>query len=361
MKILLLGKYGEGDVYSGPIVAARYLFAELKEKGVNVSFFDFFFNVYKGSSLIKRLIGFSELKEIPNLYRIGIFRLIIKLLGKKYDEIHIVNNQRFILAVLLFRFLFRSRFIVTVHGIIKNEAKLTAKNFHIKLIYHINEWLYGKVCDVIVFPSNHLKNNFLKTYSVKNICEVIPNGVSKEFFNDYSEKKLSDPVKIVFYSDAYDEINRNTEEIIEQIDKLNNINLQLFVITNRQMQIKNGKKIIFVKPMKKSELTGFLKDKHIVVKSTAFDSFSMFILECMTMGLVPVISDNIGVKDFINHSENGLIYEKEKPEQINSLILLLANDKALFEKLTIAARKTSAELSWDNISERYLSLYDRIR
>lgn len=361
MKILLLGKYGEGDVYSGPVVFARCLYNSLLAGNCSVRFYDFFFKDYAGYSFFNRTFGFERLNEIPNAYRVGIVRLLILVFRERYDVIHISNNQRFTLYLMLIRFLIKSKFVVTVHGIVKDEVRLTFNNFRIKFIYRLNEWLYGKIMDVVIFPSTHLKKVFLENYMVRNLCEVIPNGVSPEFFNAYTAKKISLPVKIVFYSDAYDEINRNTEEIIEQIDKLNNMNLQLFIITSRQMQIKNNKKIIFVKPMQKSELTGFLEDKHIVIKSTAFDSFSMFIIECMAMGLVPVISDNVGVMELISHSVNGLIYEKEKPEQISSLIRMLVNDKSLFERLSVNAHITSAKLSWDKIASAYISLYSRIR
>lgn len=361
MKIALIGKYGEGETFSGPIKVARCLHSELSSKNSDIIFYEFFFSEYSQSSLLRRLFGFQEVKSTPKLYRVGIFQLMKRIFSERFDIIHIINNQRFTIFVLLLCMFIKSRIIVTLHGSVKQEVHLRLRNFHVKFIYFINEWLYGKVADTLVFPSNHFKKQYNSYYKVSCKQQIIPNAADFEFYEAYQEKELQLPIKIVFYSDAYDETERNTGQVIDQFLKLYDVDYRLYIISSRLNQIDGSEKIIFIKPMRKANLIKFLSDKHILIKSTSFDSFSMFTSECMTIGLVPIISDNVGVKEYIVESENGFVYSKNNPDEIIELIRFIlsqhSQDTRFFKKLSESAHELYHKLNWIRVGEQYSTLY----
>lgn len=364
MKIALIGKYDEGETFSGPIKVARSLHSELIRENIELIFYEFFFYEYSQSSFLKRLFGFQEVNSVQKLFRVGIFQLIKRIFVGNFDVIHIVNNQRFTVFVLLLCGLIKSKVIVTVHATLKYEAKLSLRNTHKKLIYYLNEWLFSRIADTLIFPSNHLKEQYNSYYKVRCMEQIIPNGSDIEFYKAYKEKDLQLPLQIVFYSDAYDEIERNTGQLIDQFLKLCDVDYRLYVITSRLNQISGSEKIIFIEPMRKAGLIKFLSDKHIIVKSMAFDSFSMFTVECMAMGIVPIISDNVGIKEYIHYFQNGLIYSKNEPEKIVELIKLIlfhhSQDKQFFKKLSKSAHEIFNDLNWAGIGQQYLELYKSI-
>ena len=120
MKIALIGKYDESKILSGPERVARELYSELKNKNHHVFFLGYFFSGYEGASLFKKLFG-KEYSYNNSILKLGIIPLLLFLTKNKFDIIHIVNSQRFILFPLLLQFLYSGKILTTFHGFMKYE------------------------------------------------------------------------------------------------------------------------------------------------------------------------------------------------------------------------------------------------
>ncbi len=121
MKILLAGRFGEGDILTGPERFARELFLELKENNLEVVFIEYFFKGYKGSSLWKRIFGKLSLNNDNSVRRLGIFPILLRLISEQYDLIHLVNLQRFLMFIFLVKPFIKSKLIATMHGFLRFE------------------------------------------------------------------------------------------------------------------------------------------------------------------------------------------------------------------------------------------------
>ncbi len=137
-----------------------------------------------------------------------------------------------------------------------------------------------------------------------------------------------------------------------------NSNFKLFVIgKEKKLGNKNDVDITFVSPMNKDSLRNFLSDKHFIIKSSAFDSFAIFVAECMSMGIIPIICENTGIKDLIENEVNGFIYESSKPDNLANLLTDIHAGKLDLKMISNNAKKIYEELNWEKISQQYLSIY----
>ena len=71
-----------------------------------------------------------------------------------------------------------------------------------------------------------------------------------------------------------------------------------------------------------------------------YEGLSIAMIEAMACGLPIISSDVRGLKDYIKHEQNGLIFPVDDHKALAKSILRLANDKTLRERLSHGARKS---------------------
>jgi len=353
-----VGRYGEGEILSGPERVARELYYELKSKNEKVVFIEYFFSGYSNSTVFKKIFGKETLNN--NVKRLGIIPLIF-FLREKFDVLHIVNLQRFILAIIPLKFL-GSKIVTTFHGLIKNE--IPQKNYFKKKYFLdiLLEKLLVKKTELLIFPSTLLLKQFQKNYHLsEKKYKIIPNGVSKSFLeNERQFPAIEKSLKLVFYNGLDQSINRGLQDLLFLLEKVK-YDIELFIIGEQEILNHSSKiKMIYQAPISHNELKTFLKEKHFVIKSVIFDSFSVFVLECMSLGLIPLISENVGIKDLIEHKVNGFVYDSKSNDELAELINEIAEGKYNLSTISANANETSRKLDWQIITGEYISAYSSI-
>jgi len=92
------------------------------------------------------------------------------------------------------------------------------------------------------------------------------------------------------------------------------------------------------------------------------DGLPNVILEAMAAEK-PVVATNVGgISLAIKDKVNGVIVEEKNPTELAEAILRLLKSQPLRSKLAKAARKEIVEsLNWENISKRFLEVYEETR
>ncbi len=90
-----------------------------------------------------------------------------------------------------------------------------------------------------------------------------------------------------------------------------------------------------------------------------FETFCMVVLEAMATGLPVIISENMGVKDIVQHCTNGFVLPNG--DQISSLTecLIQLLDPKLRQTIGEAAYATSKNHSWDRVAKAVEDIYDQ--
>lgn len=360
MEIVYLGRYNLSETLTGPEKVAKRLFQHTYKKNKNVIFIDYFFKD-KESNIYKRLFGKKILQSEPLVMRLGNLRIFFFLIFNQPAIIHVVTLERFIIPIYLYRFLLKSRILTTMHGILKYEISLNLQ--HRKSVFKdkLLEILAFKYSNKLIFVSANLKefsNKYYKTNSTK--IEIIPNGIDKIFVND-KETNFSDKLKIVLYlNSTHSQYDAGILDLLTNFQEMIKIPCRMYLLGNFVIEGKTLDNNIFkrIGILDAGKLRKFLEDKHIVIKPSYYEPFSIFTAECMAMGLIPIISSKVGIKKYIENRVNGFVYENTA--EIKQILNYLDNDKNDFKKISLNAKKIYYELNWEKVTERYYNIYKKL-
>ena len=94
------------------------------------------------------------------------------------------------------------------------------------------------------------------------------------------------------------------------------------------------------------DVIGLMKASDIFVIPSRYEGLSIAMIEAMACGLPIIASDAPGLRTFIKHGQNGLIFPVEEHDALAKLIIELAEDRNLRARLSQQAR-ASFEVEYD--------------
>jgi len=111
----------------------------------------------------------------------------------------------------------------------------------------------------------------------------------------------------------------------------------------------------------KSDIKEILSSIDILVMPSLREGFPMVTLEAMAMAKPIVATDIDGIREQIDHDENGLLIPPEDPEAIADAIIFLFNNKEKSEQLGFAAKKKAEEkFSVEEMIKKTKGVYEEL-
>jgi len=112
----------------------------------------------------------------------------------------------------------------------------------------------------------------------------------------------------------------------------------------------------------RSDIAQILSKTDVLVMSSVMpESFGRVILEAQASGVAVVATKVGGVVDIIDHNQTGLLVMPKDTEAMAKAVMLLLKDKALCQKLILAAqRKLKENFSLSTMAERTLEVYEEL-
>ncbi|KAB2925790.1 MAG: glycosyltransferase family 4 protein [Bacteroidetes bacterium] len=347
MRIVLVGRFQPSERLTGPEKFAKRLFNELRSTEHDVTFFDYF---YRAGGLYQRLFGSETVTE--SVHRLGILPLLIRMMRERPDIVHIVTAERFIIPLLLLRFVLSGRVIATVHGDAVAETE-SGVNGGWK-----DRWLERLMmrhCDRIVAVSGGQLTSLQRRYpGVSSRSTVISHGVDDRIKGVSGRRYTGGPLHVVMMKRP--SFVHDTGHGIAAALRLSGAT---GIIVTRIGGELHEEEALFrtVPPMEAEALASFLKEQHVVVNGAMTETFSIFTAECMAAGVVPIVNPNIGISEYIQDGVNGFVVPAGDADAYTSAILRLHADRSLLERLSRGAAEAAAAMDWPSAVRRYLSLY----
>jgi len=119
---------------------------------------------------------------------------------------------------------------------------------------------------------------------------------------------------------------------------------------------KNDLKVIFTGKLKKKEWAKVSEDYDIFLNSTNIDNTPISVIEAMALGLAIVSTDVGGMKDLIDHQENGILVPwKDEDSMVKAVLDLLQNQEKT-ARITLNARAKVSNFDWDIIKNDWNEL-----
>lgn len=363
MNLVYLGRYNEGEILTGPEKVGKRIFQKYSEENKTV-FIEYFFDG-KRYGLFKKLFGREEVCCVngSSVKRAGLISLLGELVKIRPGIIHIISFERFALAAFLYRAFFKTKIIYNVHGLVVHENKIYGyaggfRNFKDCFA----EDIFMRYSDSILLLSKNLKKLLDKYYSVsKSKIKYVKNGVDEEF--KYAGLRNNKTLKIVFISDIKRK-EKGFDFLKEALEK-SDIKIELNAVgnVNPGYEIKFENKLIdfcSYGKMSPSGLADFLKDKDVFISSAEYEPFGMAGAECMSAGLIPVLTSETGAADLISDGINGFVYEYGNSEELLRILTFINDNPDSRKKISAEVSKIYSVLNWNCILKDYKNIYKEI-
>jgi len=308
---------------------------------------DVYYNViynYWGNASNRKGVLANLLKY--SVFFLGLSRLIFKM--RKYDVLNPHGVMLSGYSAILLKRLFHIPVVLHIHGGDLN-------------IYNSSSYLYKNIYDAtvsesdkIIVNSNDIKNKLLSlTGVIEDKVTVLSPGVSYDIFYPIDFKKLKshqnsyniDPNSIVLFF-AGNAIKRKGLDILLtalshlQIEQLNKITLiicsngpEVEKTRNRLNQIPNlNNSTIFLNKVSQSELNILYNIATLFIFPSREEPLGLVGLEALACG-TPVIGSNVGgIPEYIN-SDNGYLFDPNKPKDLSRIIGSLIDNPDIIESL----------------------------
>lgn len=362
MKILYLGRYNSSETLSGPEKVANRLFNFCNKDGVEVLFIDYYFKNYNDSSFYNRLFGEKIIQHSPRVYRMGLIRMIILIKKFKPDFIHLATEERFEILIILLSKFFKIKIISTLHGILKHEIKYSRikMSFYGKIKDSILEDLIFRYSNILIFLSNwqiETAQNYFKFDNTK--VKIVPNGIDEIFYHSKRTLNENGIIKAVFYNG----INYNVKGIDYLLEFFNDIKLkrrwEVYIVSKEPVRFQNKVNVSFhnVSLMSVGKFIDFLKDKDFYLNFSSYEPFSLTAVETMSLGLIPIVSANIGMSEYIKNGKNGFKFDLNSKGELQKIINNIDESVYQLDNISTKAREIYNELNWTEVSEKYIEIY----
>lgn len=126
-------------------------------------------------------------------------------------------------------------------------------------------------------------------------------------------------------------------------------------------QLKLEQHVDFLGPLEEKDMCETYLSAHVFVLPSVLENSPNSLGEAMILGVPSVVADVGGVKDFINHGQDGFVYPHNEPEMISYYIRKIFNDKELSLKISASGKNRARRIFDVNKNIKVLeSIYDKI-
>ncbi len=211
----------------------------------------------------------------------------------------------------------------------------------------------------IVVDAKFMKEIIVTKFKIKpKKIMIIPFGVKKEIRQKGGNVKKKEDNIILFTNRKLERIY-NPFVIINALSKIKDGNIKLIWIAkgNLESKIKEESfrkgafdKIDFLPFQKRENLYNLLEKSHIYISSSIYDGTSVSLLEAMTFGLFPVVSDILGNREWILDGINGFLFDPKNEDELADKIKEAIKNRELRDRASemnrnIIERKANWELN----------------
>jgi len=329
----------------------------------------------------EEIINGVKIHRCKHIFRLANFAVIFpsvffKLLREDFDIIHshVFGHLHFILAALASK-LTKASHIHTTHCPWTDAYRSLPGRVAVILSYNIFSRIALRFTDKII-AITPWELTFIKKYNRKDSkIEIIPNGMSDEFFqkikdNDFRKKhKINKKYKLVLFFGRLN-VTKAPDKFVE-IAKLilkerKNI---IFVIRGPDEGMKNKvknmigneKRILLISETRdKKEIIKTYQAADIYVLPSYREGLPLTLFEAMASGL-PIVASPVNGVPYEMSEENGFLVKFGDNQNFKKRILQILDNKKLKNKIIKNNLQKARKYRWDIISDKILNLYQTLK
>lgn len=357
MRVIYIGTYNTDEILSGPEKVSKRIFEEYSK--IDKTLFVDYFHDGRKFGYFKKLFGYEKTADVngSEVLRLGIFRMLYRIIRIKPDVIHILCFKRFVLFLYLLKIFLRVNIFYTLNGIIRQENKYFNKEPVFTVIKNrITENVIVYFSDRIFYLSEYSKSILYRYYSPDNtkLSKVI-NGLDDCFLEKGNKDHLSRENNSVIFIGNVEQKEKGFDFLCRSIKNCN-AKIKLYIIdsADRIINVKEyaNAEVKIVDKMTPVNMIEFLKDKRIVVTPSEHDTFSISTLEAISCGLYPVLTGQTGISEIIGKYTNVSVVNYGDGLKLADVLSDLISSETSNDINT-----DLKEFSWNNVLQNYYLSY----
>jgi glycosyltransferase involved in cell wall biosynthesis len=293
--------------------------------------------------------------------------LLAYLQRREFDVIQVhVANTAMIPAFMVSKIAGKP-YVVTCHG---SEIRILRKKVFVRLLQKI---LLPKASHVVAV-SKEITDLLIKEYGLPSqSIKLIPNGYDELFVKQLLARRMNSVCQktpsLVFvgsFREVKDPLN-----LIEAFkivsDRIKNTHLQ--IVGDGPLRPAVERKIKCYKLQDQVTLCGIVPHQRalevmasaeIYLSTSIEEGLPTSLVEAMALEKAVITTGVGGVPEIIIDGVNGLLTPPRLPERMAQLIERLLKDPGLAGRLGKAAAESVKDFSWDNIAQKYQSIYQEV-
>ena len=279
--------------------------------------------------------------------------IIIGLNKNNYDIFICYKIQTPAIALMVAKFLFKIKYIVSPRG----EVDYFNKNTFSKILFRS---IYNNSTNILI-QTELIKNKFLleleKEYgfskismeSINDKIIIFPNGIEKN--NNIEKRSINKVIKLVYAGRLVRD--KGVEYIIKSLSKIHS-NVQLLIIGNgddyRRLKIMSfNLPVEFYGEVPFNEVLSFIAKGDIFIFPSLSESMPNVVIEALSMG-IPCICTNVGaIPEIIEDNYNGFLVSKKSSSNIADSVEKILSNEELYSNMRYNAIESVKKYYWNNI------------
>jgi len=359
----------------GPATYLKYLIPELKKRKWEVDVVTYGQKPVPGVTVISR--------NLPFLFRLYVFFRAVVEKGKTSDVVFCTDTFSAGLPSVFAKKVLRKPLVIRFAGDfawehstnqmwtkdplnIFQKKKYTVK---IELLKKTQKFVL-KNSDGIMVVSDFLRKS-AKNYGIRS-CELVPNALPLKKVR--IDRKKARPRyglshdDFVFLSAGRIMNYKGFHELVTVFDKLSTAipGAKLLIagdgpefdsLKQKVKSLENNRNIVLLGHIPEDKMNELMEISDVFVLNSSGETFSFVIYQALFHNL-PVITTNVGAApELVRNGKNGLLYDVGNVDKLKELIISVARDKKLFEKL----KKSRTRLPvWDALVKKTVKYVERI-
>ena len=254
-------------------------------------------------------------------------------------------------------------------------ARTIADNSNAKLLsfvqgyesYFENGTKYGavelsyKLTDSILTISEYLHKELENVFGQPST--VIQNGINYDLIHT-NNKTTTDTKTLTII--MRNNVMKGDWILIDIIKKLSNTDLPLrinLVTIDKKISLPhiedNIKLNILSGPQSRATIYQLLQQSDLYIDASLSEGFGLTALESMAANCIPIISDSLGIREYVKHNKNGIIIEEvNNANSYVAQIKKLIEDNELMDKIKSNGSKTAQNFDLDNTIPKYIAYFN---
>lgn len=218
-----------------------------------------------------------------------------------------------------------------------------------------------KLSNSLFTISKYLQKELKETFDQNS--KVIHNGINYDLIHQDKSTLNDTPVITIIMRGTAMKGDWLLVDIIKKLDNLN-IPLHINVISiDPKILLPKVSNNIQIKPIygpqDRNTIYQLLQQSDFYIDASLSEGFGLTGLEAMAAGCIPIVSDSLGINEYIKNNENGIIIKEANNATIyiQKLKRVLSNPE-LAQKLINKALTTAKFYDFDQIVDQYLDYFN---